>query len=594
MFSRDRAERDFRIVAGLARALPNLIRSRPGQEFTVPDAIEAIARRSPNQVALAFESESVTYAELNRSANQVGRWAIAQGLNPGDVVALLMENRPEFVVIWLGLAKAGLVTALINTNLRGGPLAHSLKVSQARHLIVGESHATDWNEASLDSDLKLETWVSGGTSDSERDFDADRGRRSNAPLPASARAGRTSRDDLFYIYTSGTTGLPKAARFSHQRFLMTSSGSMALGEYRPSDRVYITLPLYHTAGGIMALGGTLLAGATAILSRKFSASRFWEDCVRHDATVFQYIGELCRYLVNSPPHPDEKRHRLRLAIGNGLRPEVWPTFQERFGIPRILEFYGATEGNISMFNLSGKVGAVGRIPSWVRRATGVHVLRFDVDAEDVVRGSDGYCTEADVGEPGELVGRLNETSRFEGYTDAAASEKKILRDVFKKGDAYFRTGDLLKVDDEGYFTFVDRVGDTFRWKGENVSTGEVAEVLSSCSGIEEANVYGVEVPGTDGRAGMASLVVDETFSPKALLDAIKSSLPAYARPLFLRLLPEIETTGTFKHRKVDSVREGFDPVQVADPLYLLDSQLGEYVVLNSERHAQILSGELRL
>jgi len=344
----------------------------------------------------------------------------------------------------------------------------------------------------------------------------------------------------------------------------------------------------------MALGGTLLAGATAILSRRFSASRFWEDCVRHDATVFQYIGELCRYLVNSPPHPDEKRHRLRLAIGNGLRPEVWPTFQERFCIPRILEFYGATEGNISMFNLSGKVGAVGRIPSWARRASGVHVLRFDVDAEDVVRGSEGFCTEADLGEPGELVGRLNETSRFEGYTDAAASEKKILRDVFKKGDAYFRTGDLLKVDDEGYFTFVDRVGDTFRWKGENVSTGEVAEVLSSCSGIEEANVYGVEVPGTDGRAGMASLVVDETFSPKALLDAIKPSLPAYARPLFLRLLSEIETTGTFKHRKVDSVREGFDPVKVADPLYLLDSQRGEYVVLNSDRHAQILSGELRL
>ena len=594
MFSRERALRDFRFATNFARALPTLIKARPGQAYTVPDAIEAVAHRSPNQVALAFESESLTYAEMNRSANQVGRWAISRGLKPGDVVALWMENRPEFVITWLGLAKAGLVTALINTNLRGQPLLHSLEVSGARYLIADEPLLGHWQEANAEAALEVEAWVSGGTNDVDHDFDADRGRRSNAPLPPSARAGRGSRDDLFYIYTSGTTGLPKAARFSHQRFLMTALGSMTLAEYSPSDRVYITLPLYHTAGGVMALGGTLLAGATAILSRKFSAKRFWEDCVRHDATVFQYIGELCRYLVNSPQHPDETRHRLRLAIGNGLRPEVWPVFQERFGIPRILEFYGATEGNISMFNLAGKVGAVGRMPLWMRRAGGVHVLRFDVDAEEVLRGPDGFCLEAELGEPGELVGQLNETARFEGYTDAAASEKKILRDVFKKGDAYFRTGDLLKVDAEGYFTFVDRVGDTFRWKGENVSTGEVAEVLSSCSGITEANVYGVEVPGADGRAGMASLVVDEDFEPGALLDEITGSLAAYARPLFLRLLSEIETTGTFKHRKVDSVREGFDPAEVADPIYFLDASRGEYVLLDAEKYAAIVAGEVRL
>jgi fatty-acyl-CoA synthase len=594
MSIQQRIASDLRTLRTVSRMLPRILRARPGAAFTVPDAIEEVAKASPEHAALVFDDRVVSYRELDREANKVARWAQAQGVGRGDVVALLMENRPEFVMNWLGLAKIGAVTALINTNLVGRPLAHSLQVSGAKHLILDAALVENWESAAPEVSDEPTVWASGGSVTGARDLDADRDERSAAPLASGVRKGLTSTDKLFYIYTSGTTGLPKAANFSHLRFIATASGGFAMGRIQPSDRIYVVLPLYHSAGGVMALGTALLGGATAVLAKRFSAGRFWEDCVRHDVTVFQYIGELCRYLLNTPPHPDERRHRLRLCIGNGLRPEIWEPFRDRFGIPEIIEFYGATEGNVTFTNVDNKVGSIGRMPGLMRRVAGIHLVRFDVEKEQVVRGSDGFCIECGLDEPGEAIDRITQTNRFEGYSDEKASEKKILRDVFTRGDAYFRTGDLLRRDADDYFYFVDRIGDTFRWKGENVSTGEVAEVLSTCPGVREANVYGVAVPGADGRAGMASLVVEDDFDFEAFHREVAAQLASYSRPLFLRLRKEIEITGTFKHRKVEATEEGFDPVRVSDPLYFLDAKEGAYVPLDATLHQRIQAGELRL
>jgi fatty-acyl-CoA synthase len=343
----------------------------------------------------------------------------------------------------------------------------------------------------------------------------------------------------------------------------------------------------------MAVGSALLSGGVLVLARKFSARRFWSDCIENEVTSFQYIGELCRYLLHTPEHSDERRHRVRVCIGNGLRPEIWEQFQERFEIPKIIEFYGATEGNVALMNLDGRVGAVGRLPKLLRAATGVALVKYDVAKDEHVRDEKGFCVPCKPGEVGEAVGRISKLSRFEGYSNPEATEKKILRNVFKPGDAYFRTGDLLRMDADDYYYFVDRIGDTFRWKGENVATSEVAEVLSVCPGVKEANVYGVSVPGHDGRAGMAALVVDAGFDPAKLAERCLRELPSYARPLFLRLLPQIEITGTFKHRKVELVKEGFDPGALRDSLFFLDGERG-YVPLDAALHRRIVSGEQRI
>jgi fatty-acyl-CoA synthase len=336
-------------------------------------------------------------------------------------------------------------------------------------------------------------------------------------------------------------------------------------------------------------------GGALILKRKFSVHEFWSDIHKYDATIFEYIGELCRYLLNAPPSPLEKGHKIRAITGNGLRPEIWREFQQRFAIPRIVEFYGATEGNVSMLNYDGTVGAVGRTPEYLEWLLPSRVVRFDVEKEMPVRGPDGLCIECVPGEVGETIGGISTRAgrEFEGYTNRAESEKKMLRDVFRKGDLWFRTGDLMRRDAHGYFYFVDRIGDTFRWKGENVSTGEVGEALAAVPGILEANVYGVSVVGAEGRAGMAALVVNGDFNLDELPVRLKNRLAPYARPIFLRLSPRIDVTGTFKQRKVDLVREGFDPAAIADPVYFLDPDTGKYERLTPERYADIVAGRVK-
>jgi len=595
----DALRRDAVFLSSMLRTGLRIRRYRPDGPHTVADVIEEQARRSPEAPAIVFEDRVVSWQELDGSADRFAHWARSQDVGRGDVVALLMENRPEFLMAWIGLAKIGAVSALINTHLRGHPLAHSLEISGARLHVVGHEVAEVHADVLGQLTTNPVVWTTGGARKGCEDLDAALAATSEKPVGPEARAGMQSRENLFYIYTSGTTGNPKAARFSHFRFLTAANAFGAATRAGPDDRMYVVLPLYHTAGGVCAVGAAFTSGATVVLRRRFSASRFWEDCRRHDVTLFQYIGELCRYLVNSPEHPDERRHGVRLCVGNGLRPEVWERFQERFRIPRVVEFYGATEGNVALMNPEGKTGAVGRVPRWLERVLPVKVVRFDLEKEEPVRGPDGFCIEAAPDEAGEAIGRIPDDPRatmghFEGYTSREATEKKILRDVFEKGDAWFRSGDLLRRDADGYFYFVDRIGDTFRWKGENVATSEVSEVISMVPGVQEVNVYGVQVPGADGRAGMAALVVGEEFDLDRLHARLEAELPAYARPLFLRIRPEMEVTGTFKHRKIDLVREGFDPEKVHEPLYLAHPERGGFVPLDAELHARILEGALRL
>lgn len=570
---------------------------RPDGDVTMADVLEAQARAQGDRPAIHFEDRVVSWREYDAEANRWARWAMDVGVKRGDVVAILMENRPEFLMAWYGLHKIGAVGALINTNLQAAPLAHSLDVSGARHLVLGAELADRFATATARLEHPLSIWASGGPVDGAEDLDAELASKSGAPVPRAHRDGLKTGDKALYIYTSGTTGMPKAANISHLRLqnMMHAFGASVQGT--PDDRMYVVLPLYHSAGGICAIGAAFTNGGSVVLRRRFSATQFWDDCAKYRPTQFQYIGELCRYLLNTPEHPRERDHALKVAIGNGLRPEIWPAFQQRFGIPKIIEFYGATEGNVALLNLDGKVGAVGRIPGWLRRQMPTYIVKFDVEREQPVRDpATGFCIECAPGEVGEAIGKITSEPRtsFEGYTKGADTQKKILTDVFEKGDRWFRTGDLMKRDAQGYFYFIDRIGDTFRWKGENVATSEVAEALSIYPGVKEANVYGVQIPGTDGRAGMASLVTGEGFDLAGLPAHLEKQLPAYARPLFLRLSPEIEITGTFKHRKLELVKEGFDPKTISDPLYYYRAETKRFEPLDVPTHEQILSGTLKL
>ncbi|MFM9864562.1 MAG: long-chain-acyl-CoA synthetase [Micropepsaceae bacterium] len=587
--------REWRFLSVTTRVLRLMGKVTPDSPHTVADIIEKWATKRPNNVAIWFEDKKYTYRQYDAAANRYARWAQAQGLKKGDAVALLMENRPEYLFAWGGLVKIGVTVALINTNLRERALAHSLVISGAKHLVLGSELADNYASCVDDMAEKLTVWATGGGVQGAEDLDKALAAQSDAPLPKDVRKGLTANDKCFYIYTSGTTGLPKAANMSHLRIQMMMNSFASAMRSTERDRMYNVLPLYHSAGGVCALGSVLTVGGSVIIRRKFSATAFWDDCVKYRATQFEYIGELCRYLLNSPAHPKERKHRLRVIMGNGLRPEIWPAFKARFRIPRIIEFYGATEGNVSMVNFDGKVGAIGRIPGYMRRVLQTRLVKFDVEHEQPVRDDKGICIECKPDEVGEAIGKIDEQrGRFEGYSKGTDTEKKILRDVFEKGDAWFRTGDLLKRDAQHYYYFIDRIGDTFRWKGENVATSEVAEAISIFPGIKEANVYGVKVPGTDGRAGMAALVTAAQPDLATFKAHLEKNLAAYARPIFLRMQGEIEITGTFKHRKVELVKEGYDPRTVQDPLFFLDPVDGQYVPLTPELHDRLMAGEIRL
>jgi fatty-acyl-CoA synthase len=590
-----RIQRELKFLRGLVRTLLRVRTIRPDSTRLVCDDIEAAVDAWRERRAITMGPRTISYGELDEIANRYAHWAIEHGIRRGETVALYAPNRVDYLAIWYGLSKIGVATALINNNLTGAQLAHCVEIAAAAHAIVDAETAPAL--AALQRTLRrpLTIWTLGPPEGGLRDLTTALKSCSQLRPDRGAREGLMARDVALFIFTSGTTGMPKAAKIDHMRAQLYMRGFAGATAAKKDDRVYVTLPLYHATGGLCATGAALLNGGSVVLRPRFSASHFWGDINAEGCTMFVYIGELCRYLINQPEQPGETTHKLRLAFGNGLRPEIWEEVRTRFHIPEILEFYGSTEGNVSLFNLDGQPGAIGRIPGYARRWFNVRIARFDVETGAVVRGANGRGIEAKPGEIGECLGEIHTGARteFTGYADKKASESKVLHDMFKPGDAWFATGDLMRQDADGYFYFVDRIGDTFRWKGENVSTGEVEEALSRLPGVKEASVYGVKVGELDGRAGMASLVVAPGFDVTGLAAQVDAALPPYARPVFVRLQPELAVTGTFKHRKIDMVADGFDPDHVKQPVYVRDGDKG-YMPIGPVAMASIADGTMRL
>jgi fatty-acyl-CoA synthase len=579
------------------RALQATAAIERGQAPILPVALDALAQRFASAPALIAREGTFSYQELAQASARFSRWGLMQGLGSRDVVGLLMHNCLDYMPIWLGLSRIGVTISLLNTNLTGEVLAHAVRIVAARGVIVGASLAGAVQTARAHVAPATQWWLHGPGDASLPRVDLEAARCAAEPLSSAEHAPPSLEDRALFIYTSGTTGLPKAANVSHFRLMQWSHWFAGLMNTGPGDRMYNCLPMYHSIGGVVATGATLAGGGAVVLRERFSVREFWQDIVHERCTLFQYIGELCRYLVASPPQSDESRHLLRLCCGNGLRADVWETFKSRFHIPHILEYYAATEASFSLYNCEQQPGAIGRIPAFLAHRVPVALVRFDTQTGVPLRDEQGRCVRCAPNEAGEALGLLPQQGdthggRFEGYADPNATSGKILRDVFIPGDAWYRTGDLMRRDEQGFFYFVDRVGDTFRWKGENVSTAEVAGVIGAFAGVSDAAVYGVSVPGSDGRAGMAALVVAPEFDLAGFrrhLDA----LPDYARPQFLRLVPAIELTGTFRLRKQELAQQGYDPAAISDPLFCNDRVRDTYVPLDAAQFARIQAGELR-
>ena len=590
-----RLKRDWRFSKGLNRTLKRVKTITRDSDNLVCDDIQAAVELHRNRPAMTFEGRTVTYGELDGIANRYAHWAKSQNLRRGQVVALFMPNRLEYFAIWYGLSKVGVVTALINNQLVGAPLAHCLNICGANHVVVDADTSPLFEAAVGQLERPMQQWILGPAHGGQRDLIQALKSCSQLPPDRVVRDGMTAADTALLIYTSGTTGLPKAARITHMRAQLYMRGFAGSTGADKTDRIYVCLPLYHATGGLCALGAAFLNGGSVVLKRKFSASHFWQDIADESCTMFVYIGELCRYLINAPEALEETRHKLRLAFGNGLRPDVWPTLKRRFRIPDILEFYGSTEGNVSLFNWDGREGTIGRVPKWLKARFSIRLIQYDLETETIVRGINGLCVECGPGQVGQCIGKIGGDVRAEysGYLDKAASDSKILQNVLERGDAWFATGDLMKTDADGYFYFVDRIGETYRWKGENVSTSEVAEQLLAFPGVAEATVYGVHVDGTDGRAGMAALVMDGSFDVKAFGEHLAREMPHYAQLLFVRLLPTLDTTGTFKIRKVDLVSDGYDPAKIKGVMYFKDPKRG-YVKLTRSVFERLQAGAFKI
>ncbi|XP_014489435.1 PREDICTED: long-chain fatty acid transport protein 4 isoform X3 [Dinoponera quadriceps] len=590
--------RDFKGAVGYIKLLW-LIRGHQKKNRNVADVFKQHVDRHPNKVCFIFEDQEWTFQQVEDFSNKIATIFKMHGYKKGDAVALFLENRPEFIGIWLGLSKLGVITPLINTNLRKNSLLHSINVAKCQAFIYGAELFDAVADIASSLDVKLALYRFGSHPNAmsvglkEKDLNTILTDVPTTPPTIQEKSGYN--DKLLYIYTSGTTGLPKAAVITSARYIFIASAIHVLGMLRNSDRIYTPLPLYHTAGGVMAIGQALLHGHTTIIKKKFSASSYFSDCAKYKCTVAHYIGEMCRYILAVPPRKEDKEHNVRLIFGNGLRPQIWGEFVERFNIPQVLEFYGATEGNANILNIDNKMGSIGFISKIVSSIYPISIIKVDADGEPI-RNAKGLCQVCEPNEPGVFIGKItqnNPTRAFLGYVDQSESEKKVVRDVFTKGDSAFLSGDIVVADEFGYLYFKDRTGDTFRWKGENVSTSEIEGIISNFINYRDCIVYGVEIRGTEGRAGMAAIYDESgTLNVNKLSTDIKELLPTYARPQFIRILTKIDLTGTFKLKKKDLQEEGYNPYKIQDKLYYFDAKLG-YLSLTSEIYDQIQQGRIK-
>jgi citronellyl-CoA synthetase len=577
----------------LPRVLEPLRRARKlgmDDRLSLGTFLQRNAEEHPDERAILFEDQCYTHRQFNQTVNRYAHHLLSLGVKKGEVIVAFLENRPEILFLIGAVAKIGAIVSLINPHQRGPVLLYSMNLTPSRLLIIGEELVDAFED--VREELRL-------GSDVATYFLADRGLK---PAPEgyldwqletkdadssnpSTTAEIKLRDPFAYLFTSGTTGMPKAAVTLHYRWVLPlhwfGKGMLELG---PRDTLYIPLPFYHGTAMYVGWPSAASGGAAVALRRKFSASNFWKDVQKFDATAFVYIGELCRYLMQQPEGPQDRKNSIRKIVGNGLRPDIWRDFKSRFDISEIYEFYGSSEGTMAFANMLNLNQTVGICP------LPYTIVKYDVDAGEPIRDENGFLQKVGRGESGLLLGGISSRTPFAGYTDKKATEKKIIRDAFAEGDAWFDTGDLVRDIGFGHAQFVDRLGDTFRWKGENVSTTEVEAVVDSFEQVSESCVYGVSIPGTEGRAGMASIIVEkgvEGFDFKALLGALRKGLPSYAVPLFIRLRAEFETTETLKIRKSECKKEGFDPGKVSDPLYVLLPGDSAYVPLTHALYQEI-------
>jgi fatty-acyl-CoA synthase len=553
----------------------------PTSKTSIAKVFQDRAARHPDRVFIRFGDDRITYRQANATANRYAAVLAERGVRRGQVVGIMLHNSPDAVLVMLAAVKCGAVAGMLNYNQRSELLAHSIGLLDAA-VVVCEADLVE----------PVGTAVSAVTSDaaggaevmSVEDLAA---RAEGKPAANPASAGQVqARDPAFYIFTSGTTGHPKASVMTHQRWLRALAGFSGLGlRLRGNDTLYCALPLYHNNALTVALSSVIDAGATLALGRSFSVTRFWDEVIAMGATSFIYIGELCRYLLNQPSKPTDRAHKVRVIVGNGLRPDIWEEFTQRFGIKRVVEFYAASEGNTAFINIFN-----------IPKSTGINPLplayvEYDPETGDPVRDDAGRVRRVPSGQPGLLISPVTRLAPFDGYTDKAASEKKLVRGAFKDGDVWFNTGDVMSPQGMGHAAFADRLGDTFRWKGENVATTDVEAPLAADPSVEECTVFGVEVPGTGGRAGMAAVKLREgaLFDGKALAQRLSDALPGYSVPLFIRLVESLETTSTFKSRKVELRQEAYGP-EVSDPLYALAGRGEGYVPFYDDYPAEVAAG----
>ncbi len=563
-------------------------------------AFEKAAARHPEGVALRFEDQSYTYAELNAWANQIGHFYLSLGAKKGDVIAVMVENRPELVASVLGLAKIGVTSALVNTSQVGKVLAHSINLVKPIAVITGDEchHAVDEIRDDLNVAADRLHWFA----DQNTQLDPGQAPEGFINLAEACDAFAKfnvattqtvqGKDGLFYIYTSGTTGLPKAVIFTNSRWTLAYGTYGHVLNLNKDDVMYCTLPLYHATGMVVCWCGVIAGAGTLAIRRKFSTSSFWKDVKKFDASAIGYVGELCRYLMDAPESELEKGHRVTKMIGNGMRPNIWDKFKSRFGVQEVLELYASSEGNVGFSNVFNFDNTVGFSP------TPYAIIEFDKEKNEVVRDAKGWCKKVKKGETGLLIGKITRRSPFDGYTDPEKNKSVMMKDVFAKGDAFFNTGDLVRDIGFRHAQFVDRLGDTFRWKGENVSTTQVENMLTEYDKIVEAVVYGVEIPNTNGRAGMAAITLkpdtqlDDT-DLKKMVACFKQCLPAYAVPVFLRVQKQVETTGTFKYQKNKLKEQAFDPSQTDERLLVLLPGQDAYCDVSAEIFANIHAYQYR-
>ena len=589
------------------KKVPNLVNGLRQAYLRTPNtaaglglAFEKAVQRNPEGIALRFEDQSFSYTELNGWANQIAHYYLSLGAKKGDVVALMVENRPEMLASVIGLAKLGVTIALLNTSQVGKVLAHSINLVKPIALIVGEEcrHAVNEIRDELNIAADRFHWFADQPTQ-QNPGQAPEGFINLAEVidtfpkfnPSTTHSVQ-GKDGLFYIYTSGTTGLPKAVIFTNSRWTLAYGTYGHVLNLGTEDVMYCTLPLYHATGMVVCWCGVIAGAGTFAIRRKFSTSSFWKDVQKFDASAIGYVGELCRYLMDAPSSELEKGHRVKKMIGNGMRPNIWDKFKNRFGIEEVLELYASSEGNVGFSNVFNFDNTVGFSP------TPYAIVEFDKDKNEPVRDAKGHCKRVKKGTTGLLIGKITRRSPFDGYTDPEKNKSVIMKDVFCKGDAYFNTGDLVRDIGFRHAQFVDRLGDTFRWKGENVSTTEVENMLTEYDKIVEAVVYGVEIPNTNGRAGMAAI----TLKPEAelndtdlkeMLSCFKKCLPAYSVPVFLRIQQQVETTGTFKYQKNKLKEQAFDPSKTDERLLVCLPGADAYCDVTAEVFTNIQAYQYR-